>query len=323
MVQVPERPLAESNLIVPAGTQIVTRVPTAATDGTERPRGAVGVVIESSAGASDSYRVRFLDGTETVLSRHDLAIRKHVQRQGLRRGKAATGEQEYRPYVIYRCVVGSTAYGLEEPGSDIDRRGIYLPPAELHWSIYGIPEQIEDDDTEECYWELEKFLNLALRANPNVLECLYTPMIEMATPLAQDLLAMRTIFLSQLVYQTYNGYVMSQFKKFEHDLGHGRSLKWKHVMHLIRLLLSGATVLREGFVPIRVDEHRQALLAIRRGQMSWEEINAWRLSLHHEFDRALASCLLPERPDYEQANAFLVRARRSMVPIQGVASASA
>ncbi len=35
-------------------------------------------------------------------------------------------------HVIYRCIIGSRAYGLDGPGSDVDRRGIYLPPADLH-----------------------------------------------------------------------------------------------------------------------------------------------------------------------------------------------
>jgi predicted nucleotidyltransferase len=74
------------------------------------------------------------------------------------------------------------AYGLDSATSDTDRRGIYLPPARLHWSLAGVPEQIEDKDAEECYWELQKFLVLALKANPNVLECLYTPMVERTTP---------------------------------------------------------------------------------------------------------------------------------------------
>ena len=47
--------------------------------------------------------------------------------------------------------------------------------------------------------ENEKFLVLALQANPNVLECLYTPLVETVTPLAQELLAMREVFLSRLV----------------------------------------------------------------------------------------------------------------------------
>ena len=98
---------------------------------------------------------------------------------------------------------------------------------------------------------------LALKANPNVLECLYTPIVEHASELAREMLAMREAFLSRMVYQTYNGYVLSQFKKLEADFRRDGSPKWKHVMHLIRLLLSGVTVLREGRVPVRVeDEHR-------------------------------------------------------------------
>jgi predicted nucleotidyltransferase len=124
---------------------------------------------------------------------------------------------------------------------------------------------------------------------------------------------MRSMFLSQLVYQTYNSYVMSQFKKMEQDIRTKGEVKWKHVMHLIRLLLSGITVLKKGFVPVRVEEHRQQLLAIRRGEVSWEEVNALRLSLHQEFDTAFAATDLPERPDYERANAFLIKARASMV----------
>ena len=34
------------------------------------------------------------------------------------------------------------------------------------------------------------------------------------------------------------------------------------------------------------------------------------LSLHQEFNAAFATTRLPERPDYERANAFLVNARR-------------
>ena len=70
-----------------------------------------------------------------------------------------------------------------------------------------------------------------------------------ATALALELLDMRAAFLSKLIYQTYNGYVMSQFKKLEQDLRNRGEIKWKHAMHLIRLLLEGVSVLREGFLP--------------------------------------------------------------------------
>jgi len=113
--------------------------------------------------------------------------------------------------IIYRCVTGSQAYGLETEESDTDRRGIYLAPAELQWSLFGSPEQFEDNGAQACYWELRKFLVMALRANPNILECLYSPLVEKATPLVEELLNIRQGFLSQMIFQTFNGYALSQF----------------------------------------------------------------------------------------------------------------
>jgi hypothetical protein len=84
-------------------------------------------------------------------------------------------------------------------------------------------------------------------------------------------------------------------------------------MHLIRLLLSGIHVLREGSVPVDVGPHRDQLLAIKSGEMPWDDVEAWRLRLHEEFDRALEQTNLSERPDYERANELLVKARRLAV----------
>src|SRR5215204_7053428 len=247
-------------LIVPVGTQVVTLAEVKGRAGARAcPRGAVGEVVTAPQDNSHSYRVRFADGMEAALRRHEFAVRKHHQVGELLREGDALSEFSLYEHVIYSCVVGSRAYGLDEEGSDTDRRGVYLPPAELHWSLYGVPEQLENTAAEEVYWEAQKFVTLALKANPNVLECLYTPLVEHATPLAQELLAMRESFLSRMVYQTYNGYVLSQFKKLQADLRNKGAVKWKHVMHLVRLLLSGVTVLREGFVPVRVDEHRERL----------------------------------------------------------------
>lgn len=308
------RATTSTHLIIPTGTQVATRVEVRTASGdVVCPVGAAGVIVRSPADATHAYRVRLPDGTEVSLRRQELAIRKHTQREDLENIGAVLDDHDLYEFVIYRCVLGSHAYGLAHEASDTDRRGIYLPPAELHWSLYGVPEQLEDRETDEVYWELRKFVTLALKANPNILECLYTPVVELVTPLAQELLDMRERFLSKLIYQTYNGYVLSQFKRLEQDLRTTGTLKWKHAMHLIRLLIAGVTGLREGYIPVRVDEHRDRLLTIKRGEMEWAEVDAWRLALHKEFDRALEATTLPDRPDYEGANAFLVRARRAMV----------
>lgn len=301
------------NLIFSVGTQIVTLVDIPSAAGLIlHPRGTVGVIVKAPTDHEHSYRVRFSDGFEAPLKPSEITMLAKFK-EGEIGDSTHIAHADLYERVIFRCVIGSQAYGLAEVESDVDRRGIYLPTADLHWSLYGVPEQLENEETQEAYWELQKFLIMALKANPNVLECLYTPLIEKATPLAEELLSMKSIFLSRLVYQTYNGYVMSQFKKMQADLRNHGKVKWKHVMHLIRLLLAGIGVLREGVVPVAVEAHRDRLLAIRCGEVPWEEVEQWRLSLHHEFNAAFESTKLPERPDYERANAFLIHARRRAV----------
>lgn len=58
--------------------------------------------------------------------------------------------------------------------------------------------------------------------------------------------------------------------------------------------------------------HRDRLLAVKRGEIEWTEMDAWRKELHCDFERALAESKLPERPDYDAANRFLIKARREM-----------
>ena len=309
-----QKPKLNPHLILPVGTQVVTLVEIHAGSGESiRRSGAVGKIIKAPTDNQHAYLIEFADGGRVSLHRHELAIRKHVQNLQFDRVDGAADDRDLYKHIIYKCIVGSRAYGLDVTESDIDRRGIYLPPADLHWSLYGLPEQIEDNHTQECYWELQKFLVLALKANPNVLECLFTPLVEYSIPLVDELIAGRQAFLSKLVYQTYNGYVLSQFRKLEQDLRTNGELKWKHVMHLIRLLLSGITILQDQVVPVDVADHRERLMEIRAGNMPWEQVNEWRLELHKEFDEAFGTTRLPERPDYEWANKFLVKARRQMV----------
>jgi hypothetical protein len=335
-----------------AGTQVVSLVEVrGANQSLVHPRGAVGVVTRTPTGTEKHYLVRFPDGFEASLTRDQLDILKHFKdrlgpgapsivsaRTGTQSPSSASSSPEacpnavpeagvpdadaeamlgapfeLEPLILYRCIVGSRAYGLDTDASDTDLRGIYLAPAELQWSLFGAPEQFEDNASQSCYWELQKFIIMALKANPNILECLYSPLVEKTTPLADELLALREIFLSQMIFQTFNGYALSQFKKIEQDRRNQGEVRWKHAMHLLRLLLTGAATLREARVPVRVEHHRDRLLAVKRGEVPWPDVDAWRKDLHQDFERALTETKLPERPDYERANEFLVKARKGAV----------
>ncbi len=298
-------------LILSPGTQVVSLVEIRGDGGgTLHPAGTVGVVVKSPRDGQHSYRVRFVGNIEVPLKADELVmLAKFKEGQAL--DELAGPRDDLYRYVIYRCVTGSRAYGLDDADSDIDYRGIYLPPADQHWSLYGVPEQLECERTQETYWELQKFLVLALKANPSILECLYTPLVEKTTPWAEELRAMRSGFVSRLVYQTYNGYVTSQFKKLEATLRNQNRIKWKHAMHLLRLLLAGIQVLRTGELAVRVDEHRDALLSVKHGEWTWEQVDHWRQELQQMFEEAYRTTRLPERPDYSRANALLLSARRA------------
>jgi len=309
-----------------AGTQVVALVEVRGTNNSlVHPRGAVGVVTRTPTGDQDQFLVRFPDGFEASLTRDKLEVLKHFKdRLGAPVSDLARAGTEFgapfdlESFIIYRCVVGSRAYGLDHDDSDTDRRGIYLAPAELQWSLFGAPEQFEDNATQSCYWELQKFLIMALKANPNP---------DLSGSLLADgreghaagrgttgLAPVPIRSGSEMIFQTFNGYAMSQFKKIEQDIRNhpdtGRD--WKHAMHLLRLLLTGAATLRDARVPVRVEAHRDRLLAVKRGELPWTEVDAWRKELHRDFERALAETKLPERPDYEAANRFLIKARREI-----------
>jgi uncharacterized protein len=296
--------------IISPGTQVVLKVDKPLPDGTVRQRGSVAVVAESPADNEHAYTLRFADGQTVKAYFRELAIRrKEVEDQ------LALTDGDLRPWVVYRCQVGSRAFGLATDDSDDDIRGIYLPPARLHWSLFKLPEQLEfnAEDRDEVYWELEKFLELALKANPNVLETLWTPLVLHADEVAQRMRDIRDVFLTRYLYKTYSGYVLSQFRRMANAYAKTGRYKAKHAMHLIRLLYSGIEALRSGQIRIDVGEHRDELLTIKGGALSFEQARDRALALDRDFQEAYRGTSLPEQPDYRRVDEFLVWARRRMV----------
>ncbi len=297
--------------VIPAGTQVVLQASKVLPDdaGFKKP-GSVGVVVESPSNNEKPYLVQFADGHTVKAYFRELSLR----RQEVDNELAEVGE-DLRPFIIYRGMVGSKAYGLATDESDDDVRGIFLPPARLHWSLYQLPEQIEwaDDSKDEVYWELEKFLRLALKANPNVLETLWTPLVLEADDTAHELRSMRGAFMSKHIYKTYSGYVLSQFRRMAKAYKRTSSYKAKHAMHLVRLLHSGITAITTGEIMIEVSQHRDCLFDIRSGKLSFEEVQKMALELDRRFQQAFETTSLPDQPDFKQVDAFLIRARKKMV----------
>jgi hypothetical protein len=302
------------NFLIPVGSQVVLRydrrVP-----GTDvaKPAGAVAEVVEAPDSNDRAYLVRFLDGTSFRLKFGELLVRRGDH--SVEGGATGTPGPDVSAFVVYRVTVGSRAFGLATESSDEDRRGVYLPPADWHWSLAKPPEQVESfaAGVEEVDWEVEKFVRLALQGNPNILETLWSPVVLHSDETGDQLRALRTGFLSRHLYRTYSGYVMSQFRLMRKGFATDRRYKPKHAMHLIRLLHSGIHALREGDIRVDVGEHREELMAIRRGEVPFAAVEARALELDRTFGEAFAATALPEKPDAGRANRFLIAARRRRV----------
>ncbi|WP_243710766.1 nucleotidyltransferase domain-containing protein [Actinomadura sp. KC216] len=218
-----------------------------------------------------------------------------------------------RDHMILSVVTGSRAYGLATDGSDVDRRGVYAAPAPLFWGFTKPPTHLDGPLPEQFSWELERFCELALAANPTVLECLWSPLVEKVTPEGEELLAIRRAFLSRAVHRTFLRYAEAQFRKLEGDLRNGGAPRWKHVMHMLRLLASGAHLVRHGEPRVDVGDLRERLLAVRRGEVGWDEIEAWRSALAADLDDAAARSSLPPEPDRAAVEDLLISIRRGSV----------
>jgi predicted nucleotidyltransferase len=300
------------SFLIPIGTQVVLRfahpIPGA---GTSKPSGSVGVVVEAPTTNERPYLVRFLDGTELRVKFSELLVRRTDRSVE----QTATPGPDVTPFVVYRVLVGSRAFGLNTDSSDEDRRGVYSPPADWHWGLVKPPEQAEtfEPGVEETVWEIEKFVRMALQANPNILETLWSPVVLFADETGEELRRIRTAFLSKHLYQTYSGYVLSQFRLMQKKQANAGTFKAKHAMHLIRLLHSGIHALRDGDIRVDVGEHRDELLAIRRGDVPFDDVMSRALDLDREFQAAFTETKLPDKPDVERANRFLISARRRRV----------
>lgn len=214
-----------------------------------------------------------------------------------------------RDHTIYACVTGSRAFGLATEASDTDRRGVFLAPTPLFWRFDKPPTHVEGPREEEFSWELERFCELALRANPNILECLHSPLVERITPVGEELLSLRGAFLSRRAHATFTRYAAGQHRKLVADVRLHGGPRWKHAMHLLRLLLSCRDLLRTGRLEIDAAPYRDRLLAVKRGELTWEEVDTWMTRLTAEADAALVSSPLPDGPDLPRVEDFLHRTR--------------
>ncbi len=143
-----------------------------------------------------------------------------------------------RPHTHLLVVAGSRAFGTHHADSDVDLKGVAIPPAAwFHGcmrqfeqateadAIAGFVGDLRDDERavvartklEGTVFDLRKFLRLAAEANPNIIEVLFCrdEEVRLVTDVGRRLRAARPLFLSARARHTFAGYATAQLKRIE------------------------------------------------------------------------------------------------------------
>ena len=225
-------------------------------------------------------------------------------------------------HVLLAGVVGSTAYGLATPESDVDRLGVFAVPTE---ALHGLTPPAESHVTtgpDLTLHDVRKYAKLALGGNPTVTELMFLDQWEVITPLGQELVDIRAAFLSApAVRNAYLGYAQQQFTKlrnrgdgsFSADL---RRRTAKHARHMARLCDQGYGLYATGRLRIRLDNPEFYMrFGERVASGDLETAEALLAVTETNFNETRSP--LPAVPDRGAVEAWLLRVRRAFLTPEG------
>ena len=124
----------------------------------------------------------------------------------------------FQDSIIFLSLSGSHAYGTNIEGSDIDIKGICVPPLKFFTGFLQTFEQTQlKDPYDAAVFSVRKFCSLAADNNPNILELLFLEpdSIIFKDPVMDLLIDNRDLFLSKKCRFTYSGYAHSQLKRIK------------------------------------------------------------------------------------------------------------
>jgi hypothetical protein len=222
--------------------------------------------------------------------------------------------------VLLSGVVGSTAYGLACEGSDIDRLGLFAAPTVQFHGLGRPAESHVTTKPDSTLHEAGKFVRLALDGNPTVSELMWLTSYETVTPLGEQLVAIRSAFLSApRARDAYLQYAKQQLTKLVNRSTRAgadtRGRAEKNARHIARLVEQGEHLYVTGELLVRLpDPERTRAMGRflvddpRRGFLLIE-------AAEHRMDAK--GTVLPQRPDEAIAEDWLRAVRASFyAPIQ-------
>lgn len=203
------------------------------------------------------------------------------------------------------CLVattGSIAYGLNHANSDVDQMGVFIAPttevAGLNWN--AVSESWSDaspNGDDLTMHEIGKFLKLALKGNPTLIELLFMNEYDILTEEGERMVALRKSIISEKqLRSSYHGYAKSQFMRVRED----DPFKVKMARHTLRIARQGRSLLETAGFNVRVENPQEYFDLTEMPKQVMLDVIEQELYM-------LYTCksVLPEYPDRESVVDFL------------------
>ena len=236
----------------------------------------------------------------------------------------------------YETIMGSVAYGVSSDTSDMDIYGFCMPPKgivfpHLEGYIKGFDSQIpnfdqfqkhhvKDKDNRKEYdlaiFSIIKYFKLCMDNNPNMIDSLFTPKecVLFITPLGEMVRSNRRTFLHKGSWHKFKGYAFSQMhkmriknpevgsKRYEMVQKYGYDLKFAY--HVVRLLEEAEQIMMHGDIDLQ--QNREQLKAIRRGEWTLKEVEDHFARKEKELETLYIDSKIPKYPDEKTIKQLLV-----------------
>lgn len=139
--------------------------------------------------------------------------------------------------IIMLCLGGSHAYGTNVETSDLDVRGCALNSKAEILTRENF-EQVVKKEPDTTIYSFNKLIDLLLKSNPNVLECLGLKQEHYLylSPIGQELLDNADMFLSKKVIQSFGGYATAQLRRLDNKSARNleQAEKEAHILNSVK-----------------------------------------------------------------------------------------
>lgn len=118
--------------------------------------------------------------------------------------------------LLYRFVRGSHSHGTATETSDIDTMSVYINP---QTKLLGFTDKddfyVADEKNDNVAYELGRYLELLVKANPNMLESLFVSddCVIYTHPIMEKIFSMRDKFLCKDALKSFTSYALEQIRK--------------------------------------------------------------------------------------------------------------